>query len=125
LFTEFTYAKSVNDAVYYLYDNGKTTRICDGGIDLLCPRFQLGASFLGNDRFVVARNADENDFIEIYSYDGSKVTLQKEIKSQAVVDKSRMARPIVDINGKAILWHVGKYTSQTDYSTDGMLHVMY
>ena len=119
----FTYEKSLHDTVLYLNDSGNKMKICDGGVSLIDPKFQQGASFIGN-KIVVARNQDGVDYIELYGYDDTKVTLEKEIYQHIVTGKNRAAYPIADINGKALLWHIGRYSSSNDYETYAKLYLM-
>ena len=132
LYTQFTNEADVNDSVYYLYNAGKTTKVCDGGKELFCGStphsYQLGASFVGDDGIVVARNADGIDYIELYSYDGTKVTGEKTgdnaLYRHTVSGTVRAARPIVSPDGNAILWHVGNYISQASHNTSAVLYLM-
>ena len=133
LYTVFSNSKTANDSVYYLYnsdDFGKTgtsVKICDGGVPLWNPKYQGGASFAGNDTVVVARNASNKDFIEIYKYQSGQMVLQKLVHSESVGGgRNRNARPIVDVNGKFFLWHSGDYNpnSYTDFNTDAMIGVL-
>ncbi len=118
VYASFTAGQS--DAVYYLYDSGKTYRLCDAGSALLDSN-QLGASFRGTSDIVVARNADGKDYIEEYSFDGKTVSLKGTLYTHEVTEGSRAARPIVDINGEAFLWHEGTYTSTQSFNTAAKL----
>lgn len=124
LYATFTSDKTANDSEYYLYDSGKSVRICSGGVPLWNPKYQGGASFAGDDCIVLARNASGTDYVEVYDYRNNSVTLRQSVWNQKVGGGGiRNARPIVDINGKAFLWHSGYYNpnSYKDFSTDAMI----
>lgn len=128
LTAEFVNTTSSLDSIYKLYDSGKTTVICHGGHPLWNPKYQLGASFMGNDQIVVGRNESDTDYIELYSIgaDGS-VNLAKSIYSEDTNNYSvRNGRPIADINGKAILWHRGYYDEAvyTRFDTESMIYYL-
>ena len=126
LYTVFSNSKTANDSEYYLYDSGKSVKICDGGVPLWNPKYQGGAAFAGTDQIVAARNAGGKDYVEVYKISGDKVTLQQSVYSEATgtgTKSVRNARPIVDVNGKFFLWHRGYYNpnSYTDFDTDAMI----
>ena len=132
LYTVFSNSKTANDSVYYLYDSGKTVKICDGGVPLWNPKYQGGASFAGNETVVVARNANNKDYIEIYDYKNGQMVLRKTVFSESTANQSgerypnRNARPIVDVNGRAFLWHSGAYDSNSykNFNTDAMIEFL-
>ncbi len=115
------------DSIFRLYDSGSITDICAGGKDLFTNKYQLGASFIGNDRIVTARNQDDKDIIEIYKIKPEEVSLVKSVYQQENgTDNIRNARPIADVNGKAVLWHNGSYASNsyTDFDTSAYLYFL-
>ncbi len=122
-FAEFTLEKGIHDTVNYVYDKGNTYKICDGGKSLIDPKFQQGVSFSGPNRLVVARNADDTDYIETYLFDGYQVEFESELYRQAASTASRAARPVADDNGRAILWITGKYSSQSSFNTSGIIYL--
>lgn len=126
LYTVFTSKAKINDSVYYLFDAGESYRICDGGKPLWDPKYQLGASFVNNKTIVVSRNSEDTDYIEIYKYDGKKVTYSKTLDTHSVIANSRNARPIADIKGRAIMWHNGYYNlnSYTDFLTSARMYLI-
>lgn len=126
LYTTFTGKKETDDSVYYLYDSGESKEICKGGKPLMDPKYQLGAAFIDSSSFVAARNKAGTDYIETYSYDNGTAAFEKEIDSQIGSASSRNARPIVDVNGKALLWHNGWYdkSKYTDFDTSARLYLM-
>ena len=103
LYTTFSNDKNANDSEYYIYDSGKSVKICNGGVPLWNPKYQGGASFAGDDCIVVARNASGTDYIEVYDYVNGTVKLSQSVYSQKAVGNNRNARPIVDVNGRAFL----------------------
>ena len=124
LYTAFTLSKSKADSVYYLYDNGSKYQICEGGAPLWNPKYQLGAAFIGNDGIAVARNENSVDYIEMYKFDGSNVTKVKDVFLHSANNSIRAGRPIVDVNGKAFLWHLGFYdnNSYKNYDTSAVMY---
>ncbi len=127
LFAVFELNQESLDSLYYLYDAGVVNEICHGGNPLWNPKYQLGASFLGRERIVLARNENGFDEIEIFRYDSEKVFLDQFIYSEVVGESFiRNARPIVDIHGKAFLWHRGWYNqnSYKKYLTDAELYFL-
>ena len=128
LYCSFTVKKNINDSIYYLYDNETSTEICAGGKALWDPKYQLGASFVGNNMIVVGKNDCDVDFIELYDYADNIVTFNKVVHQENNNnDTIRNARPISDLNGKIILWHNGYYNSNsyTNYSTNACLYSVY
>ncbi|MBQ1507866.1 MAG: BNR-4 repeat-containing protein, partial [Erysipelotrichaceae bacterium] len=126
LYTTFVDKKTALDSEYYLYDAGTKTKICNGGHPLWNPKYQLGASFVGNDRIILGRNAENTDYIELYAIQNGSVVLEESVYSAEVVDGSRNARPIADINGRVVLWHQGYYNEEvyTDFDTVAKMHFL-
>lgn len=134
LYCTFTYKKHSDDSIYKLYDSsdyGETSSVTvlgPGGKALWDPKYQLGGSFIGSDSFVLAREYDGYDHIELYSYDGEHVTLQDTIFEEPIgaTSDNRNGRPITDINGHVILWHRGLYdpASYTYFNTKATLAVL-
>ena len=126
LYTTFSNDKNANDSEYYIYDSGKSVKICNGGVPLWNPKYQGGASFAGDDCIVVARNASGTDYIEVYDYVNGTVKLSQSVYSQKAVGNNRNARPIVDVNGRAFLWHNGYYNpnSYKDFDTDAKIFLL-
>ncbi len=109
------------DAIYKLYDAGKVVDICDAGSPLWIPKYQLGCSFIDSSSLVVAYNDNNEDIISLWEYDGSEANEVRKVYAEATGNEPiRNARPIVDINGKAIIWHRGYYNpnSYTDFDTE-------
>ncbi len=123
LFTKFTAKKNTNDCQYFMYDKGNTIKICDGGKPLWDPKYQLGASFIDNDTITIGRNNGNEDCIEVYKYNGTSFEKTNDVYSEKTTNGVRNARPIADVNGKAILWHNGYYNPDkyTDFDTSAKL----
>ena len=123
LYTVFSKQSGSDDSTYYLYDSGSSHWICDGGVPLWDPKYQLGASFADADTIVAGRNEAGTDYIEIYSYDGAQVKKDRVLDTQSGTAWERNGRPIVDVNGRAVLWHNGYYNPKvyTDFLTDARL----
>ena len=124
LYTVFTSANKANDSVYYLYDNGETYKVCDGGIPIMSNNYQCGAAFAGKHQLVTIRNADAKDIVELYDYSDDGISLQKTIYAKETGDNHhRNGRPIVDINGKVFVWHEGYYNpaKYTEFLTSARL----
>ena len=126
LFATFTSKSLINDSVYRLYDAGKVYDICAGGKPLWDPKYQLGAAFVDENTIVAGRNYLGTDYIELYKYNGKDISLVKTLDFQSGTALKRNARPIVDVNGKAILWHNGYYNlySYSDFDTDARLYLI-
>ena len=86
------------------------------------PKYQLGASFIGDNRIVLGREENGFDKIEIYNYDEKEIQLNKEFFSELTGNSFvRNARPIVDINQKVFLWHRGFYNKNNSKKSTFML----
>lgn len=117
-----------NDSQYKIYDAGTIINIVGGGNDLAYT-YQLGMSFIGDDKIVVAHGSGSDggkDIIEIYNYDGNAVSSDEivwdEIRGTIPI---RNFRPIVDVNNKCFLWQRGYYNSSqyTDFNTSAKVHI--
>lgn len=120
LYATFKYDFATKNSVYNLYDTDKSLEICNGGNPLWNPKYQLGASFIGDNRIVLGREENGFDKIEIYNYDEEEIQLNKEFFSELIGNSFvRNARPIVDINQEVFLWHRGFYNPNvyTDFFT--------
>ena len=127
LYATFSTDRTDKNCVYNLYDTDKTIEICNGGNPLWNPKYQLGASFMGTDRIVVAREENDYDNIELYDYSQGQVTLKESVYSEEIgTIQIRNARPIVDVNQKAFLWHRGFYNSDTytDFYIETKIYTM-
>lgn len=125
LYATFKYDFATKNSVYNLYDTDKSLEICNGGNPLWNPKYQLGASFIGDNRIVLGREENGFDKIEIYNYDKEKIRLDKEIYFELIGNTFiRNARPIVDINQKVFLWHRGFYNPNvyTDFFTEAKIY---
>ncbi|MBQ4155382.1 MAG: BNR-4 repeat-containing protein, partial [Clostridia bacterium] len=124
LYTVFSKTKGSEDSVYYLFVRGEIYKICNGGKPLMDPKYQLGASFIDKNNIVVGRNEVGTDYIETYYYNGESVSFSKTIDTQIGCAAKRNARPIVDINAKAFLWHNGYYNKNnyTDFKTSARIY---
>lgn len=125
LYATFKYDFATKNSVYNLYDTDKSLDICNGGNPLWNPKYQLGASFIGDNRIVLGREENGFDRIEIYNYDKEKIQLDKEIYFELIGNTFiRNARPIVDINQKVFLWHRGFYNPNvyTDFFTKAKIY---
>ncbi len=125
LYATFKYDFATKNLVYNLYDTDKSLEICNGGNPLWNPKYQLGASFIGDNRIVLGREENGFDKIEIYNYDKEKIRLDKEIYFELIGNTFiRNARPIVDINQKVFLWHRGFYNPNvyTDFFTKAKIY---
>ena len=125
LYATFKYDFATKNSVYNLYDTDKSLEICNGGNPLWNPKYQLGASFIGDNRIVLGREENGFDKIEIYNYDKEKIRLDKEIYFELIGNTFiRNARPIVDINQKVFLWHRGFYNPNvyTDFFTKSKIY---
>ena len=129
LYAPYNDITSFSDAVYMLYDSGTTHEVNITGLPIYGTYF-LGASFIDSENIIVDHGTGSNngmDILTIYFYDGNTVTSQGDIYSEQRSDiPIRNARPIADINGRAILWQRGKYstTSYTDFNTDAKIYLL-
>lgn len=127
LYAAFSAGFMSKNSTYKLYDAGTVTDICQGGCPLWNPKYQLGASFIGTDKIVLAREEAGRDIIELYHYTEGNIEFQKSVYEEIIGDRCvRNARPIVDINGNAFLWHRGYYNpgSYKEFFTDAELYFM-
>lgn len=125
LYATFKYDFVTKNSVYNLYDTDKSVEICNGGNPLWNPKYQLGASFIGDNRIVLGREENGFDKIEIYNYDEEEIQLNKEFFSELTGNSFvRNARPIVDINQKVFLWHRGFYNPNmyTNFFTEAKIY---
>jgi hypothetical protein len=126
LFSEFEYtANSV--ATYKVYDNGGPYNIASAGNDLLASgsHAQLGVAWIGTDRIAVARGYEGSDYLAIYSYDSQTHTATKttDVASSDRTNGVRVARPMVDQLGKAMVFWKGYFNPAvyTDFFADGRI----
>lgn len=125
LYATFKYDFATKNSVYNLYDTDKSLEICNGGNPLWNPKYQLGASFIGDNRIVLGREENGFDKIEIYNYDEEEIQLNKEFFSELIGNSFvRNARPIVDINQEVFLWHRGFYNPNmyTNFFTEAKIY---
>ena len=125
LYATFKYDFATKNSVYNLYDTDKSLEICNGGNPLWNPKYQLGASFIGDNRIVLGREENGFDKIEIYNYDEEEIQLNKEFFSELTGNSFvRNARPIVDINQEGFLWHRGFYNPNmyTNFFTEAKIY---
>ena len=103
------------DSRYLIYKNGKIQDICAGGLPFWNYSVYLGGiSFLDKDRVALCRNDGEEDFgtdyVELWKYKRGKWKKEKCLHSEKVGEKIiRNLRPIVDYNGRYLLWQRGFY----------------
>lgn len=125
LYATFKYDFATKNSVYNLYDTDKSLEICNGGNPLWNPKYQLGASFIGDNRIVLGREENGFDKIEIYNYDEEEIQLNKEFFSELTGNSFvRNARPIVNINQEVFLWHRGFYNPNmyTNFFTEAKIY---
>lgn len=125
LYATFKYDFATKNSVYNLYDTDKSLEICNGGNPLWNPKYQSGASFIGDNRIVLGREENGFDKIEIYNYDEEEIQLNKEFFSELIGNSFvRNARPIVDINQEVFLWHRGFYNPNmyTNFFTEAKIY---
>lgn len=118
---------SNNDSVYKLYDSGNVYVICNGGESIWNPKYQCGCSFIDTDEIVSIRESNGSDIVEMYSYNNGAVTLNDTLYSEEIGQiPIRNARPIIDVNKRAFLWHRGYYKSDdyTKFNTDAKIHLL-
>lgn len=112
------------DSAYYIYNNGSSVKLCDGGAALWNPKYQLGASFLGSDKIVQIRNSSGSDIVEIVNYSGIvQETLKTESNGALPI---RNARPVCSSDGTTVMWQRGYYNSAvyTDFDMDAVIHIL-
>ena len=117
----------VFDAVYKIYDSGNTITVCDAGYTIWKQRYQGGASWIDDNSLILSRCDDTYDYIETYSLSGSTVTKDEELHKEAIgTIPIRNARPIADVNGKAVMWWRGYYNRNDyrDFNTDAEMHII-
>ena len=104
-----------DDSEYYVYKNGNTTKVTNGGNSFWIPKYQGGMSFITPTKLVLSRSNDGKDKIEIWELNENSW-----IRTESIYEANNFAtqayplrnvRPIVDVNGKALLWHSGYYNS--------------
>ena len=125
LYATFKYDFATKNSVYNLYDTDKSLEICNGGNPLWNPKYQLGASFIGDNRIVLGREENGFDKIEIYNYDEEEIQLNKEFFSELTGNSFvRNARPIVYINQEVFLWHRVFYNPNmyTNFFTEAKIY---
>lgn len=126
LYAPFT-ANAGNDSVYKIYDDGVVTTLANGGESLWTPKYQDGCAWIGTDKIASIRGYQGQDVVEIYDYASNTATLSETVYSELKGNiPIRNARPIVDINEKAFLWHRGYYNANdyTDFNTDAKMHIL-
>lgn len=122
---------SNDDAEYLWFKNGSIIKICDAGESFWYPKYQNGVSFLGTDRAILGRSDKTNvpngrDYIEVWNLE-SVPTLNKRIYSEEKGPANiRNIRPIVDQDGKVIIWQRGYYDhySYNNFHTDTMIYLV-
>lgn len=126
LYCEFTYNASAADGVYYVYDNGSSHEISIAGSNLLSPGIQLGIAWIDSENIAVARGGGGKDYLEIYSYNSQagEAMRVKQVDMSNRENGVRVARPMVDQDGRAIIYWKGFFnsTTYTDFFTDGRVY---
>lgn len=118
---------SGNDSIYKIFDGGTIITLVNGGEALWIPKYQDGCAWLGTDKIVSIHGESGQDIVEVYNYANGVAdlaeTVYSEIKGSIPI---RNARPIVDVNEKAFLWHRGYYNvnDYTKFNTDAKLHLI-
>jgi len=114
------------DAIYQLYSNGTSYDITAAGAPFWIPKYQGGCSFISDHEMIVISNKSDNkDYVDLYSFANNTITKVSTIYSEANgTEPIRCGRPIVDINGHAVIWHRGYYNPNgfTDFNTDAMIY---
>ena len=106
------YVGTVN-AKYYVYYNGTTieTEVSTKGITE--NGYYGGQSFIGGDKskIVLSKYLNGNDILETRNYVNGAYDLDTNLLTQNTGSNNeiRAARPICDINGNAVIAHVGYY----------------
>lgn len=117
-----------DDSEYRIFDNGSVTATFVGGYGLL-NYYQLGMAWRETNQIVVAHGVNTDggtDLIDLYDYANGTSTFNTNLDS--VIRGSvpvRLARPIVDKAGNAVIWQRGYYnrSDYTDFNMDAKLHV--
>lgn len=103
------------DSRYLIYKNGSLQDLTAGGLPFWNYSVYLGGiTFLSKDRVALCRNdghADYGtDYVELWKFKGKKWKKEKCLHSEKVgTDIIRNLRPIVDYNGRYLLWQRGCY----------------
>ena len=103
------------DSRYLIYKNGLLQDICAGGLPFWNSSVYLGGmTFLDKDRIAVCRNdglpANGTDYVELWKCKGGKWKKEKCLHQEKVGENIiRNIRPIVDYNGRYLLWQRGCY----------------
>lgn len=127
LYAVFSMDETLKSSLYRIYDGGNVMDICQGGNPLWNPKYQLGASFIGTDRIILAREESGFDNIELYNYTEGNIGFQESVYTEEIgTINIRNARPIADINGNAFLWHRGFYdpNSYKNFYTEAKLYLI-
>lgn len=119
---------TIDNSEYYVYKNGNTTKVTNGGNSFWFPKYQGGMSFITPAKLVLSRSNEGKDKIEIWELNENSW-----VKTELIYEANNFAtqaypirnvRPIVDVNGKALLWHSGYYNSGDFrlFDTDAIIH---
>ena len=113
-----------NASKYYLYENGKSTKVLDNGESFWHPKYQGGISFIEANKIVLSRSWEGKDYIELWNKSDDSWSKTKEIFSEEKTNNNRNVRPIVDIDKKYIIWQRGYYnpTTFTDFLFNTMIY---
>ena len=110
----FTVEKKT-DSRYLIYRNGTLQDICAGGLPFWNYSVYLGGvSFISKDRIAVCRNDGQpdygTDYVELWQFKGGRWKKEKLLHKEKVGENIiRNLRPIVDFNGRYLLWQRGCY----------------
>jgi len=111
-----TFTKAIKtDSRYKIYRNGSIQDLCPGGLPFWNSSVYLGGmTFIDKDRIAVCHNdgaADYGtDYVEIWKFKGGKWKVEKCLHKEKVGEGlTRNIRPLVDYNGKYLLWQRGCY----------------
>lgn len=103
------------DSRYLIYKNGSLQDISAGGLPFWNSSVYLGGiTFLDKDRVAVCRNDglpdNGTDYVELWKFKGRKWKTEKCLYKEKVGENIiRNIRPIVDYNGRYLLWQRGCY----------------
>ena len=103
------------DSRYLIYKNGSLQDICAGGLPFWNYSVYLGGvTFLDKDRIAVCRNDGQpdygTDYVELWQFKGGKWKKERCLHQEKVGENIiRNLRPIVDYNGRYLLWQRGCY----------------